>query len=372
MIQPYPISGPEQWNSLISRIKGVNAHIFQTVNWGEFKQQFGWQASHHTWKDDQGTVVAAAMVLERSLRLPGLNFKVLYLPKGPTLNWQDENLVHSVLSDLEEYSRERKAIFIKIDPDVALGTGVPGSEDAREDPVGQALQARLEDRKWCFSQDQIQFRNTVMIDLQQDDDALLAAMKQKTRYNIRLAEKKGVTVHTGSLDDLQMLYAMYAETSVRDGFVIRSADYYLTLWRAFMQAGMATPLIAEASGEPIAAIFLFHFNGIARYIHGMSVEKQRDLMPNYLLQWRAIQHARGLGSTTYDMWGAPDEFTTSDPLWGVYRFKEGFNGTVLRTLGAWDFAPRPAFYRLYMNVLPKVLNIMRRRGKAQTERNLSA
>ena len=360
------------WNSLITSIPGASAHIFQTWQWGEFKQKYGWQASPHVWKNKDGTIQAAALILQRSVSLLGFKFQVLYVPKGPTLDWQDAPLVERVLHDLEKYAQNRSAIFIKVDPDVALGTGIPASEDSIEFPGGQSIVAKLENRGWHFSQDQIQFRNTVMVDLALDDATLLAAMKQKTRYNIRLAEKKGVTVRSGGLADLDMLTGMYAETSVRDGFVIRSADYYLTLWRSFIEAGMAEPLIAEVDGQPIAAIFVFHFHGIARYIHGMSREQHRDLMPNYLLQWEAIKRSRQLGCHTYDMWGAPDVFDESDPLWGVYRFKEGFNGTVLRTLGAWDFSSKPTLYKLYTTILPRILNIMRKRGKNQTERSLNS
>lgn len=360
------------WNTLITSIPGASAHIFQTWQWGEFKQKYGWQASAHTWKDDNGFTQAAALILQRSVSLLGITFQVFYVPKGPTLDWQEAPLVERVLHDLEKYAQDRSAIFIKIDPDVALGSGIPATEDTVEFRGGLAIQAKLENRGWQFSQDQIQFRNTVMIDLALDDTTLLAAMKQKTRYNIRLAEKKGVTVRSGGLADLDMLTGMYAETAVRDGFVIRSTDYYQALWRSFLEAGVAEPLIAEVDGQAIAAIFIFHFHGIARYIHGMSREQHRELMPNYLLQWEAIKRSRQLGCHTYDMWGAPDVFDESDPLWGVYRFKEGFNGTVLRTLGAWDFTSRPLLYKLYTTILPRILNVMRKRGKDQTERSLNS
>ena len=94
-------------------------------------------------------------------------------------------------------------------------------------------------------------------------------------------------------------------------------------------------------------------------------------MPNYLLQWEAMRLSKALGCHTYDMWGGPDNFDESDPLWGVYRFKEGFNGQVVRHLGAWDYTSRPGLYRLYTRTLPKILGVMRSRGKAATQRRLS-
>ena len=104
---------------------------------------------------------------------------------------------------------------------------------------------------------------------------------------------------------------------------------------------------------------------------GMSTENSRDLMPNYLLQWEAMRQAKQLGCHTYDMWGAPEIFDESDSMWGVYRFKEGFNGIVTRTLGAWDYTTRPWLYRRYTETLPKLLNLLRRRGLKANKRSLN-
>jgi lipid II:glycine glycyltransferase (peptidoglycan interpeptide bridge formation enzyme) len=229
----------------------------------------------------------------------------------------------------------------------------------------------LHDQGWRLSDEQVQFRNTIMIDLKASEDEILAQMKQKTRYNMRLAERKGVSIRIGNLDDLPMLYKMYAETSIRDGFVIRSADYYQTTWRTFIQAGIADALIAEVLGEPVAALMLFTFAQKAWYVYGMSREAHREKMPNYLLQWYAIQLAKTKGCIAYDLWGAPDVFVDTDPLWNVYRFKEGLGGRIVRHIGAWDFPTRPAVYNLYTKLLPQILNILRQKGKADTKKTVS-
>ncbi|HEX2978881.1 MAG TPA: peptidoglycan bridge formation glycyltransferase FemA/FemB family protein, partial [Anaerolineaceae bacterium] len=178
--------------------------------------------------------------------------------------------------------------------------------------------------------------------------------------------KKGVTVRQGSTADLALLYRMYAETSIRDGFVIRSETYYRHLWETFMTAGMAHALIAEVEGEPAAGLLLFTFARRAWYLFGMSRQAHREKMPNYLLQWEAMRLAKSLGCTSYDLWGAPEQFDETDSLWGVFRFKEGLGGTVTRTLGAWDYTTQPWLYTLYTRILPRILEMMRRRGKAQT------
>jgi lipid II:glycine glycyltransferase (peptidoglycan interpeptide bridge formation enzyme) len=192
-------------------------------------------------------------------------------------------------------------------------------------------------------------------------------MKPKTRYNIRLAERRGVQVRQGTAADLGLLYRMYAETSVRDGFVIRGEDYYRAAWTTFLEAGLAEPLIAEVEREAVAAVVVVRFAGKAYYLYGMSRAAHREKMPNALLQWEAMRRAKAAGCRVYDLWGAPDTFDESDSMWGVYRFKEGLGGFVLRTLGAWDLPVNPLLYRLFTQLVPRMLDVMRTRGKARTQ-----
>ena len=126
------------------------------------------------------------------------------------------------------------------------------------------------------------------------------------------------------------------------------------------------PLIAEAAGEPVAAVIIYRFAGRAWYLSGMSLDAHREKMPNYLLQWEAMRRAKAAGCTVYDLWGAPEAFNEMDSLWGVFRFKEGLGGKVFRTLGAWDYPVRPGIYRLYTQILPRLLDMMRRRGNERT------
>ncbi len=353
-MQPVELS---RWNEVLGAFP--EAHILQTREWASIKARVGWQAEPHLWRDGQGRVVAAAMLLRR--RLAALPWSVLYAPKGPLLtSWEDAQLRQQVLDDLQHYARRTGAIWLKIDPDVVLGTGIPGQAGATEHPVGRAVQDALARRGWRFSTEQVQFRNTVLLDLTPSEDDLLAAMKQKTRYNIRLAFRRGVQVRVGSEADLPLLYRMYAETAARDGFIIRPRDYYLTVWRTLMAASMAEPLIAEVEGEPVAAVVIFRFGARAYYFYGMSTGKHRNKMPTYALQWEAIRRAKAAGCRWYDFWGAPDVFDESDPMWGVFRFKQGFGAQVVRTLGAWDFPARPTLYGLFVQALPRALAVTRR------------
>ena len=385
MMHPFKGTASE-WNELISQLP--NQNLLQTWEWSQVKAKYGWEPIPIVWlkesnrsgmsdsfdKLDLSDIVAAAMVLKRRIPIRGFGARlnILYVPKGPVMDWSDEPLREQVLNDLQAFAKRQSAIFLKIDPDVVLGTGIPDGTDDVIDTGGQTMMSALKRRGWRFSSDQIQFRNTVLINLSHSEDEMLARMKQKTRYNVRLAGKKGVTVRIGTLDDLLMLYKMYAETSVRDGFVIRDESYYQTVWQSFMQSKSPTcePLIAEVDGEPVAAVFVFYFAGRAYYIYGMSREAHREKMPNYLLQWEAIRRARAAGCNTYDLWGAPDKFDESDSMWGVFRFKQGLGGDVVRTLGAWDFTPKPFWYKMYSEVIPRVLDVMRSRGKSRTQQAL--
>ncbi len=383
----------QAWNDLVASLP--QPHILQTWQWSQVKAAYGWRPFFALWVASgsgrldfklvsdpadltalagghEGQARAACMLLLRDVALGGrlARLKVIYAPKGPLLDWSDVSLRRQVFDDLKVSAKRLGAIFIKIDPDVALGSGVPGDPDARESSLGQAVQADLVARRWVESSEQIQFRNTVLIELGDDEQALLARMKQKTRYNIRLSERKGVQVRVGSTQDFSLLYRMYAETSLRDGFAIRPQGYYEYVWSTFMQAGMAEPLIAEVDGEAVAAVVVFRFAEQAWYLYGMSRELHREKMPNYLLQWQAICRARAAGCRLYDLWGAPEHFGESDPLWGVYRFKEGLGGQVARYLGAWDRPINPWIYRLYTRILPRILNILRRRGKAEIRRQM--
>lgn len=364
---------PNNWNSSISQLP--NPHLLQTREWAEAKKPFGWAAHYKTWQDSSGGLVAAAQILQRSIRIPGTSrsLSMLYVPKGPLLHdWSNAELRGHVLTGLADFARSEGAFFIKIDPDVNLGVGLPNKDRPDENSIGRSLVNELKHTGWRFSNEQVQMRNTMLIDLRKSEDELLAAMKQKTRYNLRLAERKGVRIRRGSPQDFPLLYRMYAETSVRDGFVIRSEAYYREVWERFSEAGMLTPLIAEVEGQAVAGLMLFIFGKQSWYLYGMSRDAAREWMPNYLLQWEAIKTSQQAGCDTYDLWGAPDEFNERDPMWGVYRFKVGLGAYEARRIGAWDLPIKPLVYSLYTQVLPRIISVMRWRGRRGTRRQVLA
>jgi len=348
------------------------AHVLQTWEWGEFKARYGWEPERIVWRTSDGRPVAAAQMLARTLRVPGIGLRrsVLYSPRGPVLDWAAPEVAEAVLRDLLDLARRPGVIQVKIDPDLPVGYGPPGSDDAEPDPTGERIAGLLPALGFHPSPEQVQFRNTFVLDLRPEEGQLLAQMKQKTRYNVRLAERHGVRVRTGTADDIPLLYRMYAETSLRDGFVIRTPEYYQDVWGRFMLAGLAQPLLAEVDSQSVAALIVYRCGPRAWYLYGMSRDLHRDRMPNYLLQWEAIRWSKAAGCTHYDLWGAPDRIDPHDPMWGVFRFKEGLGGRLVRTLGAWDATSHPAAYRLYHSLLPALLSLLRHRGRSATRQSL--
>ena len=339
-----------RWNDVLATLPG--RHLLQSWEWGEIKRQTGWWA-HRLLFERQGVVVAAAQVLTR--RLGRLPLAVQYAPKGPALDYSDPALTVAVLAALEDYARRSRAILLKMDPDVPDDT-----------PAGRAVRDLLRHRGWQASAEQVQFKNTALLDLASGEDAVLTGFKQKWRYNVRLAGRKGVTVRAGSEADLELFYRLYAETGRRDGFLIRPLSYYRGAWQTLLQGQGQVGgrlLLAAVGEETVAGLLIARFAATAWYLYGASGSHQREAMPNHLLQWEAMRWAIAQGCTTYDLWGAPTALVESDPLWGVWRFKEGFGARLASHIGAFDFAPSGLAYYLYTVAMPRVLSLMRRRHR---------
>jgi lipid II:glycine glycyltransferase (peptidoglycan interpeptide bridge formation enzyme) len=272
----------------------------------------------------------------------------------------DLDLVDSALQHIEQAARATGCIFVKIDPDL------------REDQTcGRLALHALERRGWRFSPDQIQFKNTAFTDLSVDETTLIEQMKSKWRYNVRLAERRGVGVRQGEAADLAAFYGLYAETGRRDGFLIRPYDYYHTTWQTFLEAQTEPEnpaggalLLAEHPDDPqpLAGVFLLKYGRRAWYFYGASSERHRRDMPNYLLQWEALRWAQAQGCTVYDWWGAPAQLDdANDPIQGVWQFKQGFGARFQPHIGAWDFPVSPVLYRLYTEAMPQVIALWQKR-----------
>ena len=358
------VSKPE-WNAIIKDLPGVS--ILQTWEWGAVKSKYGWRPEHYIWRDQSGKINAAAQILIREISIPVISRKLqtIYIPQGPLLDWSNISLRGKVLDDIREFAQDTDALLIKIDPEIVYGIGEQLNITERKFRLAQEIVGELIKDGWLFSPQQIQFKNTAWIRLEKSENELLLAMKQKTRYNIRLAGRRGVCIREGSIDDLDRLYQMYLETSLRDGFIIRPKEYYINIWSKFIEAEMAMPLIAEVDEEAVAGLLLFHFGNRSWYLYGMSTGEHREKMPNYLLQWEAIKMSKKLGCSIYDLWGAPDNFNNQDRMWGVYRFKQGLGSEVIQRIGAFDYPLSKITYKIFIKFVPRFLSITRKIRKVQ-------
>jgi peptidoglycan pentaglycine glycine transferase (the first glycine) len=320
-----PLLQASEWESFLT--EHPQAHLLQTAAWGDLKSEFGWDVARLA----NGT--AGAQVLFR--RLP-LGFTLAYIPKGPvgeSGRWKD------LWPEMDRVCRRRKAILLKMEPDLWEAEG--------ENEAALPEDFRL-------SSHAIQPPRTILVDLEGEEEAILARMKQKTRYNIRLALKKGVVVQTSS--DLDKFYRLIQRTGERNEFGVHSQNYYQRAFELFHPHGECELFLAEFQHEPLAAIMVFSHGHRAWYFYGASADLYRHRMPTYLLQWEAMRWARNQGCQEYDLWGVPDadedsleeHFTEhTDGLWGVYRFKRGFGGKLRRSPGPWDRVYQPAMYAFY-------------------------
>ncbi len=311
-----------QWERFLANYP--DAHVLQSAAWGELKADFGWQPI----RVQVGT--SGAQILFRKLPL-GLT--VGYIPKGPVgSGWA------GLWPEVEEVCRKQHAIFLKVEPNSWEGQSFQVDEI-----IPNAVPA-----------DPIQPRRTVEIDIAGGPAEWLARMRQKTRYNIRLAEKKEVIVRTDT--DITEFYRLMQQTGQRDQFGVHSQAYYQRAYDLFAPSGSCALLTATYVSQPLASVMVFARGNRAWYFYGASGNAERNRMPAYLLQFEAMRWAATRGCQVYDLWGIPDleeaaledQFTNRDDgLWGVYRFKRGFGGKVRRSVGAWDKIYQPILYKAY-------------------------
>ncbi len=308
-----------------------SAHVLQSSPWGDVKSHAGW---YPIW------IVAAqtgAQILFR--RLPA-GLTIGYIPKGPLGEVND-----LLWSEITDVCHRHHAVFLQVEPDVWEddSSGLVDWLDRTGTPVQPT-----------------QPRQTILLDINGGENQVLARMKQKTRYNIHLAEKKEVEIKP--LDDMEAFSRLMQLTSERDGFGVHTTEYYRQVYQLFVPGGNGIVLSAVFKEALLAAIFVLRSGERAWYFYGASSNSERNRMPTYLLQWEAIRWAIGKGCSQYDLWGIPDspeetleeQFNIrSDGLWGVYRFKRGFGGQIKRSAGAWDVVYQPLLYRMYQWVMAR-------------------
>lgn len=323
------------------------ADVLQSWEWGEVKATAGWQPVRLLVSDDVGRVHGACSVL---LRRPVKGAPpIAYAPRGPAIEFKHPETLGALLDAIRAHTRG--AFAFKCDPGIERG-----SSSAR------LLEAAGLRRTTSGPFGGVQPIAVMVLDLTPGADAVFEGFKSKWRYNVRLAERKGVTVREGTAADVSPWYDILLDTARRDGFVVRGRSYFQTLWRILEPAGMLKMFIAEFEGRMIAGILCTAMGNRVIYNFGASSSEHRNVMPNHLVQWHAIRWAADKGHHVYDFRGV-SPIRNGEPLEphiaGLNRFKEGFGARYVEYAGEFDLPLRPAWYALWDRGLPLALKVRR-------------
>jgi lipid II:glycine glycyltransferase (peptidoglycan interpeptide bridge formation enzyme) len=315
-----------RWDELIVA-NPDGGQILQTRAWGEFKRAWGWRPTY--WIAEAGDTEVAVLFLRR--RIWGFG-DLWYAPKGPGV--LDTAPLVALLADRRPMSG---AFLVKVEPEI---------EEARADSAA-LLRAGL--RK---SPTDVQMsRSTIVVDIEGDEEALLASFKPKCRYNIRLAARRGVEVAAVPMTEANIatMYSLMAATRERAGFFLRSERYFRGYWELQAASGQGQLFFASWQGQVLAGVFATFVGDRGWYKDGGSIKEHSELMAPHLLQWEVMRWLRQRGVCSYDLVAVPHSSALSEshPLYGLYRFKSGFSDTITDFIGTWDLPLRPRAHRAW-------------------------
>lgn len=335
----------ERWDAFVE--SHTDGHLLQTADWGRLKGRFGWTSdivAIRDLQDEKRKVLAGAQILYRPL--PLRLGTMAYIPAGPLLSNDDpaHNINQALWLAIHQVARRRRAAFLKVEP----------CDWYRPRPD---LAAQLEQAGFRPSPQTIQPPRTIVLDISTDEETILRRMNQSTRYKARLGPKKEVAVREGTSADVASFNALMDITGRRDRFGVHEPAYYQAAFDLFSPGEHCALLLASYQGRDLAGLMVFRSGHNAYYFYGASSNEERSRMPTYIVQWEAIRWAKRHGALRYDLWGIPDSDETTleaqfesrhDGLWGVYGFKRGFGGQVVRSVGAWDRPYNRLLYGAYL------------------------
>ena len=329
---------PAGWDDAAVRSPG--GHVLQSAAWAGIREAQGWRAEFLEF----GEPLPVALVVWRSLPA---GRSIAYVPRGPIIG--DASQLEAAVAKLASIARERNAIFLKVDPEIGA--------DVAAGPLRAAGFRRAPDIQPVIA--------TLELDLRPDEDALFAALEKDTRWSVRQAEKRGVTIREASgEDDLRALYDLYAETGQRAGFITRTWDYYRRMWGALVTGGHAKVRLAEKDGTPVAGALTWRCGEREVYQSAATNDAGRTAYAAYALLWRCIIEARKGGARRFDFGGIPVDVTRKDdPMYGPYHFKKGFGGVPRQFVGAHDSVPNELAYRVYAVAEPAYTTALRVLGR---------
>jgi len=301
----------------------VATHPLQSWEWGEFRQKTGVKVIRLGAYDGKKLISGYQLTIHP---IPKTNFTILYFPKGPLPT-------DLMLDALKKVGKEENTILVKLEPNLRNNLDVKNYLLSHGCQSGQPLFTKY----------------TFQLDLTKTEEQIIAGMKPKTRYNIRVAQKHGVEI---SEDNSKKAFDIYLklvlETTQRQGFYNHTPEYHRLLWETLVPTGMYHLLLAKYQNQVLAAYVFFTFNKVLYYPYGASTRSYREVMAPHALFWEAIKFGKKQGCQVFDMWGSlgPNP-SPKDPWFGFHRFKEGFGGELVEFLGTYDLVINPQIYPFY-------------------------
>lgn len=331
----------DEWNALC--LREPNFSLMQSWEWGNFKEQMGWQACRIA-VEEKGTYIAGVQMLIKSLPLRLI--QIAYIPRGPIGYWMDDEIYSLLFEKVDEVARSHHAVFLKIEPAI---------------PQGHPVEKVLQNHQFRRSHHAVQPLATIVMDIGMDKEQILQGMRKSTRRKIVTAERKGVKVCQGGPEHLDAFYKMMEITARRGGFVPKTFDYYKNEWQMFDQCHRAGFFLAYFEDVLLAAHIVYAYGDHAAFFHQVSSGEYANLNANCLLVWEDIQWAKRLNCCSFDLWGIPNDVGDADTddedsaaertdgLWGVYKFKRGFSKNIVSFAGSFDRVYNPVVYGVMMN-----------------------
>lgn len=313
-----------EWDSLVTA-NPDGGHYLQGAAWGRAKSRWGWEPRHLVHEDGERRV--AVQFLCR--RIAGVG-TLWYAPKGPGV------VTAAALADIVPWHPPPRGFVLKVEPEVR-------SDDRLDEWRVNGLVKAPGDIQSNTA--------TIVVDLRPDDDALLASFKPKTRYNVRLAQRRGVRVVERPVDagHAGVMYRLMQQTNARNGIPTRQRAYFDDCWSALAAAGQGRFFFAVHEEEVLAGAFIVHMGRRGWYKDGGSTRRKSSLMAPHLLQWEVMRRLRARGVEVYDLVAVPrpSEMSETHPFAGLHRFKSGFNDEVTEYAGVWDWPLRPRALALW-------------------------
>lgn len=308
-----------------------------------FQQSPEWAKVKDNWKnevilaeDEQGKIIGSLSVLIRKMPIFG---NIMYSSRGPVCDIHNMAVLKQLTDGAKELAKKYNAIVLKIEPDIE-------SKDQTFRDIVTNLGYKIKDDAKDFK-DEIQPRYVFRLDIKdKTEEEIMAGFKQKWRYNIRLAIKKGVVVKEGTRENLKDFHKIMVETGKRDGFITRPLEYFEKMYDELAPKHMKL-LMAYYEDKPISGVIPIFYGNKTWYLYGASSNEHRNLMPNYLLQWEMIKMAIARHDDIYDFRGVSGVVDENHPQYGLYRFKQGFGATFTEFIGEIYIPFKPLTYKLY-------------------------